>query len=97
MAEDSTRREFLQKISLTGAALVAGAGALSTTGCGTKDQVEVDVDGKLVIKDRKIAQKLHAVLQAQAKPDNNGDHRGIVVSWEDPGSEGNKVNSLCTC
>lgn len=95
MKEDSSRREFLRNASLAGVALVAGGTVAGATGCGG-DQVEIGEDGCLFVKDKRLAARLYAQLQAQNKPDT-GPRKGICVSFVEPGSDGHKVNSLCTC
>ena len=118
MKEEGGRREFLQRLSLAGAALIAGGGALATAGCAKTKKGEspspvdetcagghkkicawIDENGRLYIKDEDLRTQLNQKMQALAdagKP-NSGDRLGIAVSWDDPGSEGNKMNSLCTC
>jgi len=81
MAEDKTRREFLQNASLAGAAFVAGAAAISAVGCGTtklKDltnliewKTERDANGKLNgtlwIKDEEYAQQIYEQLRERGE------------------------------
>lgn len=95
MNEDSSRREFLRNASLAGAALVAGGSVAGVAGCA-KNQVEIDQNGCLFVKDKELAATLYEQWRAQNKPET-GPRKGICVRFPDPSSPGNKVNSLCDC
>lgn len=76
MAEDKTRREFLQNASLAGAALVAGAAAISAAGCTSSKSVKPTCDfdpetGVLTVTDPDLAQRIYDQLE------KNGELTGI--------------------
>lgn len=122
MRDIGNRREFLQDLSLAGAALIAGGGALAAAGCHPKPAPTttsetsptckdkdgndhnmvcawIDENGALYVHDEAMRTQLQAMwndLGTGTKP-KEGERMGIKVSWDEPGSTDQKVNSLCTC
>lgn len=101
MADNPTRRDFLKTVSLAGAALVAGESTAAAANGERKKRDEqrtsakrkkvwawVDENGCLNIDDDELEAQLYAICR---------DYGSICVTIDVPGSEGNKLNSLCNC
>ena len=107
MKKDSSRREFLRNASLAGVALVAGGAVAGAAGCDGQECREGhkkvcvwwDNEGHLFVDDPDLAAKLYQVFRDKTGPDPppGSQIKGISVSWPDPGSPGNHLNSLCNC
>ena len=108
--EEPNRRGFLRQAALAGAALAAGAGGLSVSGCCKKPQVEVK-DGALVVLDEDLSIELTRIWNAQRAanlPEATGSMMGIPVRFDSlvvsgtqsdgsDGPEPEKIVSLCRC
>ena len=80
MSGDSSRREFLVAASLAGAALATGGAA----GCGNdktgmRQQVDIDEDGRLIVRDPELADKLTAIWNYQESVGDTLVNGGIPV------------------